>query len=326
MLACAGDIDSRGDRSVDVYEMRSERIKLNYSVSNIDEYVGWLDADRVIFEGYAQTPSNKATDTGVGGVRALFIWNLRTGQVDRHTKFALRSVMCLANGFISYFVERNGALIHMEGTVGNERETSSSPGLAFKGTELNPFTCHRYERTNVPPARFGGGVRPLAFGDGWIEFVEGGSWLYAEGGEPKKLELATLGPRSVFPHKYSSFARKYLFFYVHGTARETWAFGADGSLEQLRFPEGEWGDGSVEPVLNGLLLRSRSINVRADWDVGKAGLYFHSTKTGTRRLIVGVIYALSVNPDGCQVAAFVDPWNGRGRKSRLVAIDLCKVN
>jgi hypothetical protein len=92
----------------------------------------------------------------------------------------------------------------------------------------------------------------------------------------------------------------------------------------MEFPEGSWGTGNIEPVADGLVLRSRSINTKAEWGVGHAGLYYHSPLLGTQKLISGVIYALAVNSDGCRLAAFVDPWDRANRQHRLVAMDLCE--
>jgi hypothetical protein len=232
--------------------------------------------------------------------------------------------MCLADGFLSYFLQRGDALIHVAGFVGSEKETDWSPRQAPRKFEVNPFTCRLYQRESLPPPKFGGAVYPLSSGDGWIERVEGGAWVYGGPGSPKEIRLPTLGPQSIYPHKYSQFTRKYLFYHAYGSVRETWLFSAHGSLEKLEFPEGSWGGGNIEPVINGVVLRSRMIDAKAEWGVGYAGLYYHSPSLGTERLIPGVIYALAVSSDGCRLAALVDPWDRRNRRHRLVAIDLCE--
>jgi hypothetical protein len=300
LFGCAGAQTSKHVRH-EFYEMQSETVRIAYSLSNTDEYVGWLDRDRVMFVGNAliQRDSKQSRE------QALFIWNLQTGSVTRHTKLPLRSTMCLADNFISYFLERDRSLLHVAGTVGSEMESDWAPGHAPRAFEVNPFTCRLYRRANIPAPKFGGVVYPLASGDGWIERIEGGAWVYGGAGvaRPVEVRLPTLGPLSLYPHKYSRFARKYLFYHGYGSVRETWLLSADGSLAKMEFPEGSWGTGNIEPVADGLVLRSRSINTKAEWGVGHAGLYYHSPLLGTQKLISGVIYALAVNSDGCRLAA-----------------------
>jgi hypothetical protein len=83
---------------------------------------------------------------------------------------------------------------------------------------------------------------------------------------------------------------------------------------------------------------------RAKWDPGPAGLYLFRgapvdefVRYGdpaaraendfvAEKLVPGLVDAVSVaSPNGCKVAAVIDPWDGEDRKIRLLVVDFCNV-
>jgi hypothetical protein len=320
--ACATAQESNNSSSR-IYEMRSSSVRLAFSASNSDEYLAWLDEHRILFEGHEEVRPGGDEKGGSKTSRALFVWDLRSGAVARHTRLPLRSSMCFADGFISYRALRDDFVVRMEGAFGHEKEVTSAP-IRRDEEGFNRFTCKLYQRASLPPAKFGGAMYPLRLASGVLEAIPGGAWVYDDTGSARYLNISTLGPLSIYPHKYSRYAGKYLFYHSYGQISETWAFSTDGSLDLLAYPPGPWGRGQAEPVRGGLLFRSQRVSGQASWDPGYAGLYIHSPDAGTTKLISGVPYAVNVAPDGCMLAAFIDPWNRPNRKHRLIAIDLCR--
>jgi hypothetical protein len=160
--------------------------------------------------------------------------------------------MCFADGFISYRALRDDFVVRMEGAFGHEKEVTSAP-IRRDEEGFNRFTCKLYQRASLPPAKFGGAMYPLRLASGVLEAIPGGAWVYDDTGSARYLNISTLGPLSIYPHKYSRYAGKYLFYHSYGQISETWAFSTDGSLDLLAYPPGPWGRGQAEPVRGGLL-------------------------------------------------------------------------
>ena len=308
-----------GQSFVRVYEMRSDKVRVSFSASNADEYVAWLDRRRVLFRGYDS--SGEDQDRQGRTLPRLFVWDIESGNVVRYGSDPIAGSFCYADGYIGYVAYREGERVRLEGALGKEREVYLSPN---KQRELNPFTCKLYERSDLPPARHGGAVYPLRTEDGWIERVRGALWTRPIDGPAIRLTIPTLLEGSIHPHKFSDFSKQYLYYHTYRDVYQTWAFSTKGALELLNFPPGPWGRGSVEPIRDGLVLRSRNINVHKQWAPGNAGLYLHRPPSGPRRVAEGVVYAMRVAKDGCRIAFLVDPWDRERRVHRLVAMNLCK--
>lgn len=326
-LGCAAERGSANSDKYALYEMRMESVRLAFSPSNSDDFLAWLDDSRVLFEGFdALSSAQERIESGQERrpLRALFVWNIHTGKVTRHTKESLQSSMCFADGFVSYVVDRKGTLARLSGPFGEEHDMGSPRHQSNGDQEFGRFTCAYYRRVDMPPGKFGGVTYPLRMGDGWIERIPGGAWVYPATGAPRKLSIPTLTPGSIYPHKHSSYAKKYLYFHSNRTRSETWAFSTAGEIEILRFPDGPWEDGHIEPARPGLLLRSKKVSNKIAWDPGYAGLYLHSQTGQVEKLAPGNVYAMRVSNNGCLIAAFIDPWDSYNRKHRLIALDLCR--
>ena len=324
-FGCAAGLGAGVPGSYTVYEMKSTSITLPFSPLNTDEYLAWLDNSRVVFEGYERQMyggGNRSVKTAKSN-RALFVWEIHTGRVVRHTRMPLKSSMCLVDGFISYVVDRGGELVFVSGSFGQEKEDPQARDVKAK-RDFNRFTCKPYDRASLPPPRFGGGVYPLRPDDGWLERVRGGGWMIPKSGDPRLVTVPGLYEGSIYPHKFSDFAKAYLYFHSNRSKSETWAFTSAGDIEQLEFPDGPWGGGTVEQVRSGLILRSKRLGNRSNWDPGAAGLYLNQRGGSPAKIVSGNVYAMRVSPNGCVIAAFVDPWDKVDRKHRLIGIDLCK--
>ena len=107
------------------YEMSSAMVRPVFPTG--DHNIAWVDDERVLFEGLdrkLRDPVIKNDGVPVA-MRALYIWNVRTGEVTRHTQDALRSALCFADGFVGYSIHRSGKTIRVEGPLGQEQEVGS---------------------------------------------------------------------------------------------------------------------------------------------------------------------------------------------------------
>lgn len=323
LFGCTSDPSRAAPSDYTLYEMQSGSIALPFSPLNTDQYLAWLDETHVVFEGFGGLDTKQGSDKSRSS-RAIFVWDIHTGHVSRHTNIPVRSSMCFADGFISYAVDKEGSPAFLAGPFGAERETPTPQVIGAKRRHFNRFTCSYYESESLPTPRFGGAIYPLRIEDGWLERVRGGAWMIPKSGLPSKLTVPTLREGSLYPHKYSDFAGTYLYFHSNRSGSETWAFTSKGQMEVLRFPEGPWDSGHVEQVRSGLVLRSKRFGHRSAWDPGHAGLYLSRTAGGTQRLVSGNVYAMRVAKSGCRIAALVDPWDKANRKYRLIAVDVCE--
>jgi hypothetical protein len=301
-----------------IYEMLSIAVRPVDATS--DQTIAWIDKDRILFEGldkFEKDPVERISDAGIP-LRALYIWNFRTGSITRYSTEPLRSRMCFSDGVISYTVLRVGRRVRLEGPFGQEKEVSVT------GEErLNPFTCKWYDPGTLPKPIIGGGIEPLREGHGWVEHTGSTTWLRRTDGNLTQIVEHGRAIGTVRPQKYLSLADKYIFW--RASSNRTWLIGPAGTLEALPQPKPPFERGAVEPAAGDvMLLRSTQINVRREWDIGEAGLYSYTPITKPRRLTSGLIGAMQVYRDGCLVALVVDPWNREGRERRLRAVDLCR--
>ena len=304
------------------YEMRSATVRPIHPVG--DHNIAWIDDGRVLFEGLDRSlidPVERNRGVPVA-MRSLYVWNIRTNEVTRHTREALRSWLCFADGYVAYSVYRNGKTVWLEGPLGKEQEvepiTDARDGQ-FKGRGLNPFTCRSYDRAALPKLQIGGGIEPLRPEHGWIEHTGSTTWIRAPDG---KLTQLTYGGRSigtVRPQKYSSHAKKYIFW-----RHATWLIEPDGTVRDLPSPDAK-DIGRLEPAAQGKTLwRLNRINARASWDPGASGLYVYASDSEPERVITGFIDAMHVHAVGCLVAVIVDPWDKEERIHQLKAVNVCQ--
>ena len=85
-----------------IYEMSSAIVRPVFPTG--DQNLAWLDDERVLFEGLDRELRDPVeTNQGVRvAMRGLYIWNIKTNEVVRYTREALRSFLCFADGYVSY--------------------------------------------------------------------------------------------------------------------------------------------------------------------------------------------------------------------------------
>lgn len=302
-----------------LYTMNSSVVRPVYPTG--DHNIAWIDDERVLFEGLDRNLRDPVrTNRGEQvAMRGLYIWNLRTNQVTPHTREALRSFLCFADGHVSYSVYRAGEIVRMEGPFGAEKPID----IHFSERHLNPFTCKSYEQSSLPKPIKGGGIQPLRTEHGWIEHAANASWLRTV--DEKFVQLKPVGQNIslVQPQKYSAFSQKYIFW--RASQDITWLVDPKGTLHRAPPPSSTPSEGRLEPAAGGAtLLRSTRINVRANWDPGQAGLYvFTQSTTSAHRVVPGLIDAMQVHGQGCLVAMIVDPWDREGREHQLKVVNIC---
>jgi hypothetical protein len=285
-----------------------------------DRSIAWVDADRILFEGLDKKLRDPVEQNHGAPIpmRALYLWNVRSGEVTRYSKEPLRGSMCFADGFISYSVRRPGRTVRMEGAFGQEKEVQTALGDA----RLNPFNCRWYLSSTLPKPIVGGGIEPLRDGHGWIEHTGSASWFRAVDGTLTPIADSGRTIGTVRPQKYSEFSGRYVFW--RSTMNRTWLLSTNGTVELQPQPTGRLNAGPVEPAADGMtLIRSSEINVRANWDVGDAGLYKFQKSSMPQKLTAGLIDAMQVHMNGCLVAMVVDPWRA-AREHELRALDICQ--
>src|SRR5688572_20626748 len=267
-----------------IYEMSSPIVRPVFPTG--DQNLAWLDDERVLFEGLDRELRDPV-ETNQGervAMRGLYIWNIRTNEVIRYTREALRSFLCFADGHVSYSVYRDGDVVRLEGAFGQEQAVKA----AFSERRLNPFTCRSYERSSLPEPLKGGGIEPLRAEHGWLEHAANSSWLRTPDERFVQLRHAGKTVGLVMPQKFSAFSKKYVFW--RGSPDMTWLLEPDGTLhrepQSADMPNG----GRVEPAAGGArLFRAVGLNVRASWDPGASGLYLQLPDGGApHRLVTGL--------------------------------------
>ncbi len=108
--------------------------------SLVTETVAWIDNERVLFTGYGPLSAPRPPDRYDN--KALYMWNVRSGEIKKYAALGRSSGFCLASGVIRYWFERQGSLVKRFGRLGEERDvfisaTSAKPKAGSRSTRLS---------------------------------------------------------------------------------------------------------------------------------------------------------------------------------------------
>lgn len=293
--------------------------KLN---SRGDQYfsVVWLDNDTLLFGGYEVLQ-------GLGSPKKydpIYQWDLRSNHIKQYSDPGFG--LCHFQGFISYYVLRDGKLLYREGELGKEQEIEIyqqeakdiQPGLSKVNDR---FHCRRFSASKSPHGR---GVRALESG-GRIKF--NGSFS----NEKRTAEYFSLGSEAsvIFdpfeglqkrpgdywlgPVSYSEYLDASWFPIVRGgslvTSTPLWILRKDGKVVRNDIDPGPW-------------TSSRTTPARGGWFAANAnGLYFLTLEKKIK-ILSERVQGIRVSPNGCRVVAGAPVARGAGEP--MWVVDVCK--
>ncbi len=251
----------------------------------------WLDNDRLLFRSQglrkdqiwgAEAPPNWEPPPW-----ALYIWDLRSGRIDKHVTLGESgSIACSRGPFVRYgFLGENGGAIRRWGIIGAEQETVvSAEERKLQTQTVQPIPCDYY-----PPLGNGvPGAPDKSYEPLWPEHGLLG-WAYV--GE-KKSQMAYLAPGANAPvilpiadpvrvSRYSEYAQAYVLTHapshrIHGqdSTQALWLFRPPQHVERVEIPAGPWQPLLTHdhaPTRRGWFFRSNASGRRSQWDLGGAG-------------------------------------------------------
>jgi len=300
--------------------------------------VYWIDNARVLFPGYRNplSPGDRSSSNSV-----LYVWNLGARALRVHAEIPDGDYICYANGYVSYAVRKDGKRYVREGMFGGETRREWVPPAPLSKIERNQFTCKDIDLSAADKVYPGFLFIPLRDGDGYFGWQRrqasaeaANSPLFflptGKGSNPIALSIQASQKRRITYSAYkgayvierSELARKDSDSAPGGRA---WLLFPTGKTAEIQIPDGPWlrATWGYAPTRKGWVLSSRATGRRSDFDVGDAGIYLVNGNVA-QRLIVGFPGAPAVSPDGCKVAATINPLTGPGLNATLRIIDFCK--
>lgn len=298
-----------------------------YSIKEIP-YVGaplaWIDNDSVLFNGAQRKGLSESATHESWGDPALYVWNIRTGEVAERMTIGRSADLCFDRGHIYEAFYRNSDRIIREGPLGEEKETVIKKGTPRnKNLTFNRHSCV-WQEWPAPTHRDRGIVEVLRKDHGFIEAER--PWdsipsrkffLVPPSRKPIQIDFhgASGGPR------YSQFKNAYAFKesiseWGANFGLKYWLIYPDGRVDLTQIPAGEWRTGAVYamPIRNGWFMSSLSMKRSA------AGGYIVDG-ANVKLVVNGLIKAFAVSPNGCLVAFSGQPSDGV--TPRNAVLDLC---
>ncbi len=301
--------------------------------------LGWLDNERVIFQGYepGKFGTKSPQDGHVYDITGLFVWYTDTNKVVKHESIEGLTSLCFHAGEVTFAKE--GMLV--SGQPGEEQRTSFPKKHWF-----NPVSCRYY--TERPywseEGRQGRGI-PLLEKHGYVDFGEQSMdpakarpLVFYPHGNKDGVVLPLKSDQVEVPPMYVEFADAYLLRgrQLTSDAVPAWLLHPDGMVTNVLQPKGEaWermGLGIYLLTKKGLLLTGGRGNYSK---VGTMGGYLLSEGKPVR-IVPGLLRNLEISPDGCKIAfvhvlhsragaeSFRALLEGKPGTRTLKMIDLCK--
>jgi hypothetical protein len=317
--------------SVQAYEV------VDTGVSGRNE-VYWIDNARVLFPGYEKS-SATAERTSVRSV--LYVLDLGTKRPTVHSEIPEGGYVCYASGHVRYAVSKDGKRYMREGKFGAEIERELAPSPPGSKIDRNEFTCKDVDLSTADKMYPGFLFIPLRDGHGYYGWQKEES--SAKGADASMFFLpAGMRTRPIaLPIKSSEKRRmsysEYMGAYVIERSELTrkdvdgrpsgkvWLLFPTGKVSEAEMPNGPWlrATWGYAPTRKGWSVSSRATGVKSNFDPGDAGIYLVNGNVA-KRLVVGFPSTPAVSPDGCKIAAVVNPLIGPGLRATLRIIDLCK--
>lgn len=298
--------------------------------------VAWIDDHRVAF-----TSHGTLLDSGEprrSGSNDLYIWDTRSGSILKHAESV--SGFCYADGFIRYWSGiENEKIVEHSGRIGQEQERvyAVDDFPPRRGWHLNPLTCNRYRREDLPTAD-GVFFYPLKDGDGYFGggmaamsnftiYLSQGSQDYRRLPVPMRLGVVV----------YSEMTSAYVL-------RETppilikdrhvpirfWLFRAEAfSLKPIVIPAGPWLKGYISlvaPTRRGVVFASATAGPsdRSGRPTTGAGGIYLLANDRLERVMAGYPYSVSINPGGCKVVVSITSRFMAGKRATVKFVNVCE--
>jgi hypothetical protein len=293
--------------------------------------LGWLDNERIVFIG------SKLGETRIERGREfprndLFVWNIATGEIQRHAELSRTSGICVAPGYVRYHFERDGVPYVRFGVFGRTDEAEVDVQAMKDGIlALSQVSCREYN-PKLLKRRYGDWALPLLEPGEYLDRTSGHynepmRYFPEDGADP--ISLPKIPNREVIAvPQYSTYLGKYVFNELRRRSgpeftQRLWVLDRQGRVDVIVLPAGPWMAGTVRamPALGGWVMRSHALNIGRGF--GAAGIYLIEGKRVTR-LMVGYPHAFAVSPDGCKTAVSIETEQRKETaRPRVWVIDLC---
>jgi hypothetical protein len=154
-------------------------------------------------------------------------------------------------------------------------------------------------------------------------------WYYPHKDHPGiELPIATKEAPPYAWFRFSRFANSYVLrrdtpAVRAGMTNVVWLLALDGTVTTVSLPMGPWVVGyHYLPTRAGMFFSSDRAGSFALKDAGHAGGYLLNG-VSVRRLFAGMVRAVDVAPDGCRIAAVIDPWIRPAITTKLHVLNIC---
>lgn len=297
----------------------------------------WIDNGRVLFAGFDLSRTDTTTASR-SPQSVIYIWDERTRKATIHADIPEGDYICYSSGYVSYAVVKDGRRYIREGKIGGEIEREWVQRAPGSKVDRNEISCRDFDYATAGDIYPGFLFVPLLDGDGYYgwqkqeshaETVKSSMFYLPAGKGKKPIALPILGAESD-RISYSEFRRAYVIEHTPSQRRadsvaKVRVLNRSGKVTESIIPAGPWMRGSMAyaPAKTGMVMSSSALGLKSRSDLGDAGLYLVHEET-VKRLVPGFAGRPSVSPDGCKVAAIVDPMKGPGVRATLQIVNLCK--
>lgn len=297
----------------------------------------WVSNDQVLFPGFDPTRTDAAT-LSKSPQSVLYIWDERLRKATIHADIPESDYVCYSNGYVSYAVRKDGKRYIREGRIGAEAEREWIQPSGRSKVDRNEITCKDFDYAAADKIFPGFLFIPLRDGDGyygWQKHVSTADsprapMYYLPARKGKKPVLLPILGTDKNTISYSDYLGAYVIEWTPSVQKvdsigKVWFLHTTGKVTEHVIPAGPWMRGYLAyvPAKEGIVMSSTALGFKSAFDPGHAGLYLVRDQK-VERLVSGFPGRPAVSPDGCKVAAAIDPRTGPGVRATLQIVDLCK--